>query len=121
MIADILQSTELLEEEDLTWSASLDLPYIVWGHKGAQLNNKAMMTGRWLSLSSSPLISLNSLSGGNLARPSKADEADLFLSDVILQFDLEAGWREVGRMLEARYRHAVSTVNWTDVEMYCIE
>ena len=45
-ILDILQSTELLEEDSSAWSSSADLPYIVWGHKGLQLNNKVLMTGQ---------------------------------------------------------------------------
>ena len=117
IIPDILQSTELLEEGGSAWSASWDLPYIVWGHRGLQLNNKVLMTGQNIV---SSRLSLSSLQGGNLARPNNRD-SDLFLSDVILQLDLEAGWSKVGRMREARYRHAVSTVNWEDVQIYCRE
>ena len=41
--------------------------------------------------------------------------------DEILEFrpDTE-DWSLAGRMLEARYKHAVSTINFEDVQNYCL-
>ena len=51
-----------------------------------------------------------------------SDDYENILTDLILQFDQSIGeWREIGRMLEARWGHAVSVVNWLDVENYCIK
>ena len=44
------------------------------------------------------------------------------ITDLILQFDQTLGeWKEIGRMLDARWAHAVSTVNWLEVENYCVD
>ena len=47
---------------------------------------------------------------------------DNIITDMILLFDQTLGeWREIGNMLEARWGHAASTVNWHDVENYCVD
>ena len=44
------------------------------------------------------------------------------ISDLFLQFDQTLGeWEEIGKMLEARFSHAASTVNWLEVEKYCVD
>ena len=45
---------------------------------------------------------------------------DDYFRDEILQFHLETEeWSLAGHMMEARYEHAVSTINFEDVREYC--
>ena len=44
------------------------------------------------------------------------------LYDEILQFNADTEeWSPAGHMIDARYRHAVSTINFEDVRNVCFE
>merc|ERR1712020_675888 len=83
--SDDLSSTELLVETSSAWVYTGELPSPRTGLRGANIDNRVLMTG---GVGSS-------------------------YYDDILEFDpLNGQWKLVDRMIQARYRHAVSTITF---------
>ena len=41
-------------------------------------------------------------------------------ADDIVEYDPKTGqWKELGKMLEKRYGHAMAVVDWDDIKQYC--
>ena len=109
-----LSSTELLREGSRAWVATGQLPGQPRGFlRGVSLDNRVLMTGkdpRHQYWDHDYSISGGYHAFGRSGRP----------VDDIVEFDPKTGqWKEVGKMLEKRYGHAMAVVDWDDVKQYC--
>merc|ERR1712066_235474 len=87
-----LSSTELLVENSAKWIYSGELPTPRDGLRGANIDQRVIMTGG----------------------------VDGSYFDEILEFKTSTGtWSLVDRMMSVRYYHAVSVISTEDIDMYC--
>jgi len=96
-------STELLVGTASAWVFTTgELPSPRWGLRGANIDNKILMTGGY--------------DGPNLSRPDNSNN-----SDEILEFDpLTGQWELVGRMIQNRSNHAVTVTDTPNLGL-CVE
>ena len=88
------------------------------GIRGVSFNNKVFVTGDLLNILSQTVDRyLTSFTGGSSDRTYPDPDK---VTDAILQFDTDSlEWTHVGAMNVARYDHAMSVVNVSDVQEYC--
>ena len=88
------------------------------GIRGVSFNNKVFVTGELLNILSQTVDRyLTSFKGGSSDRTYPDPDE---VTDAILQFDTDSlEWTQVGAMNVARYDHAMSVVNVSDVQEYC--
>jgi len=90
---DYISSTELLVGTASAWVNTGELPSPRQALRGANINNRVVMTGGYDGSSN---------------------------SDDILEFDpLTEQWELVDRMIQARSHHAVSIINYSEVAGIC--
>jgi len=100
MSKTLLSSTELLVGKATAWSKAGKLPSARYGLRGNNIDNKIFMTGGSTS--------------------AKTRELTANTLDEILQFDSNTKtWEVVGKMLEPRWLHAVSTIDFNEVAANC--
>ena len=116
-----LSSTELLVEATSAWVFTGELPSARGGLRGANIDNKIIMTGIIMQRESYEIC----INWSWLVWPKKI--SDKFLGgydgswrDEILEFDpLTGQWKEVNRMTKGRSHHAVSVMKYSEAAQFC--
>ena len=109
-----LSSTELLREGSKAWVTAGQLP----GQprkmlRGVSVDNRVLMTGK--EIRHHYWDHDYSISGGYHAFGRSGRPVD-----DIVEFDPETGeWKELGKMLDERFGHAMAVVDWDDIKQYC--
>ena len=115
-----LSSTELLEENADLWVYTGELPSPRAELRGANIDNKVLMTGKGALQSKKKKYGNFQTSVWHLPRLGKFPYIDKYLggdfgstTDEILEFDtISNQWTLVDRMIQARRYHAVSIVTF---------
>ena len=114
----LLSSTELLREGSKAWVTAGQLP----GQprkmlRGVSVDNRVLMTGK--EIRHHYWDHDYSISGGHYEVAQANGRSGRSVDDIV-EFDPETGqWKEVGKMLEKRYGHAMAVVDWDDIKQYC--